>query len=346
MPSPIYVFLYKILPSKIVDIKMIQSSRYSIVSNHSLLSIKSLLLNQWIGLCIPLVLWFAACSETDTVQEEKRKVSLALEQYDRGFELQLKKDSEGAEAAYKKSLEISPRPITHLGLAQLLYSQGKLEEADKHLDQALWLSPNLNIAKEFKQRISIKRKVGAASSAPVGSQLESSVGQTVELEPRPQNFTQNSIDATQSEIKQGTLDVLEETIQPQLVDTQPTAETNRADKLYQDGFSYFQQKNYEEAEKAFRSAIEINPNHAKSLNDLGITLEYLGRSLEAVNIYKRAVETGNSQDAFFNLALLEEKRGEYQEAISLYEKYLQRDQTSAYADFAKERIRKLRRIAY
>ena len=62
--------------------------------------------------------------------------------------------------------------------------------------------------------------------------------------------------------------------------------------------------------------------------------------------YERAIAVGNHPDSLYNLALLREKMGDYRDSIDLYERYIRYDSVSAYANFARERITKLRRNAF
>ena len=47
---------------------------------------------------------------------------------------------------------------------------------------------------------------------------------------------------------------------------------------------------YEEAEKAFRKALEINPSHAEAHNNLGALLEQRGGLADAEVEFQKAVE--------------------------------------------------------
>ncbi|MGC9326618.1 MAG: tetratricopeptide repeat protein [Candidatus Hinthialibacter sp.] len=115
---------------------------------------------------------------------------------------------------------------------------------------------------------------------------------------------------------------------------------------YQYGYASFQLQQMEEAKKAFQKACELEPQNADAFNDLGVTLERLNQSGEAAKAYQKAVDLGGNSDALFNLALLKEKRGLYKDSVDLYEKYLELDSSSLFADYARQRIEKLRRLAY
>ncbi|MBN2329216.1 MAG: tetratricopeptide repeat protein [Candidatus Omnitrophica bacterium] len=116
--------------------------------------------------------------------------------------------------------------------------------------------------------------------------------------------------------------------------------------FYQYGYACFQLQQLEEAKTAFEKTIELNPQNSDAYNDLGVTLERLNQSGAAAKAYQKAVDLGGNSDALFNLALLKEKRGEYKDSVELYEKYLEVDAGSLFADYARQRIEKLRRLAY
>lgn len=121
---------------------------------------------------------------------------------------------------------------------------------------------------------------------------------------------------------------------------------NNPTALYHMGYASYHLGLYEEAEKNFRGAAEADPANASAWNDLGVTLELLGRAADAMDAYRNAVDLGTGGDGFFNLAKLKEKQGLYREAIPLYERYLEFDSSSPFADNAREQIRRLRRYAY
>lgn len=115
---------------------------------------------------------------------------------------------------------------------------------------------------------------------------------------------------------------------------------------YNYGYAQYQQKFYEDAVKSFQRAVAIKPDFAEAYNDLGVALENLGKTTDAAAAYEKAIASGKHADAYFNLALLQEKQGLYTKAIENYNTYLQFDPNSAYSTFAKDRIGKLQRKAY
>lgn len=115
---------------------------------------------------------------------------------------------------------------------------------------------------------------------------------------------------------------------------------------YNYGYTCIQQNQLEEAQAAFARTVELDPKNSDAYNDLGVTLEKLNRSGEAVTAYQKAVEIGGNTDAFFNLALLKEKQGLYKESVELYEKFLALESSGSSVEYARQRIEKLKRLAY
>ncbi len=316
------------------------------------------------------------CSGPDKREQFKQEVEESLEHYYKGIEFRVKRNFEAAEEELMQSLAISPRPRTYMALSELAYTQNNLQEAKRNIDKALQLSPTLEPALRFQERvISEMQAVESVTKEQVTSGLpernvvitptaapEEDLTRVVpenKIEPQPiEEPAAEKISAQERNV------VVPESLGSNLQKAREAAnrgdwvqtallakevvqeDSSSVEAFYLLGYAFFQQKNYEEAEQAFRQTVRLDENHAKALNDLGITLEYLGRSAESIEFYQRSVEIGSNPDAFFNLALLEEKRGEYKNAISLYESYLQQDDTSSFADFARNRIKKLRRLAY
>ena len=64
-------------------------------------------------------------------------------------------------------------------------------------------------------------------------------------------------------------------------------------------------KRYEEAEAAFRKAIELNPSDAEAYSNLGNLLNDLKRYEEAEAAYRKAIELNPSYaEAYSNLGIL------------------------------------------
>jgi tetratricopeptide (TPR) repeat protein len=134
----------------------------------------------------------------------------------------------------------------------------------------------------------------------------------------------------------------------------------------------------EEAEAAYRKAIEANPNASGALVNLGTIAFRMRRMNEAAQYYTRATmadpqyplahfnlanlydEQGHFEearkhyleairlspryaDAFFNLALLCERNSDVLQAIGYWQTYLKLDSTSSWASAARKQLDRLKR---
>lgn len=88
------------------------------------------------------------------------------------------------------------------------------------------------------------------------------------------------------------------------------------DAPYNYGMVLMKEGKLQEAEQAFRSALEINPSFADAHNNLGYLLERQGKFPEAIAEYKKAVEERPGfRQAHFNLGRILVNQQQYQEGI-------------------------------
>lgn len=81
---------------------------------------------------------------------------------------------------------------------------------------------------------------------------------------------------------------------------------------------------YEEAERAFRKALEFAPEDSIILNDLALVLSKLGRLAEAETCYRQAIEHNPEHaDAHNNLGVLLKRSGRPEAAAAAYRRALQ-----------------------
>ena len=90
------------------------------------------------------------------------------------------------------------------------------------------------------------------------------------------------------------------------------------------GTMWFNRRDYVIAEKCYRNALNIDPEHAMSHFNLARTLEELGRKREAIAAYLRAIAAEPCYgDAHYNLAILYEREvREYRKAVKHWRLYL------------------------
>lgn len=130
---------------------------------------------------------------------------------------------------------------------------------------------------------------------------------------------------------------------------QPTAASHQAAGKY-----YLLVHQFTEAEKELNAALALDPNNARIHNDLatvfleecrtqgkqeGTALEFCGRSLEHL---QKALELDNTLlEALFNRALLLQLMGSSPQAIDAWKEYLQKDNSSQWAEEARKNLKQL-----
>ncbi|PYV32169.1 MAG: hypothetical protein DMG22_14295 [Acidobacteria bacterium] len=105
------------------------------------------------------------------------------------------------------------------------------------------------------------------------------------------------------------------------------------DAHYDYGVVLMKEGKLDEAERAFRRALEINPSFADAYNNLGYLLERQGKPAEAIAEYKKAVEHKPSfRQAHFNLGRVLISQQQYEEGIQQLQQTLSPvdDATPAY----------------
>ncbi len=103
-----------------------------------------------------------------------------------------------------------------------------------------------------------------------------------------------------------------------------SADETESDRLHKQGVSAYQGGNLSEAIAYYRQALEINPNYAKTHNNLAVALKQQGNLLEAIDHYRQAVKFGNTNELplptiYHNLAVTLEEIGQFAEAITEYQ---------------------------
>lgn len=102
------------------------------------------------------------------------------------------------------------------------------------------------------------------------------------------------------------------------------AEPKNPSLLSDFGYYYYERQNQAEAEKLLRKALEIDPNHAKALCNLGMVLAATGRYGESFDVFSRAV---GPAAAHSNVGVLLAKQGRYDQAKQAFHQALAIDPT-------------------
>lgn len=109
------------------------------------------------------------------------------------------------------------------------------------------------------------------------------------------------------------------------------------------GTIYYRQRKFTEAEKYYRQAIEADPGYPLAQFNLGNLYDEQGRVAEALEHYRRALHLNPQYaDAHFNLALLCERTGETLKAVHHWKSYLKLDNSGQWADIARRQLQRLR----
>lgn len=105
------------------------------------------------------------------------------------------------------------------------------------------------------------------------------------------------------------------------------------------GNTLFARSRYEAAVERFRQAVEIDPDYAEAWSNLGCALAEIDETDDAVAAVNRAIELRpNYPDAIYNLADILQRLGRRQEARRWWRTYLEHDQTSPWADHARQQL--------
>jgi tetratricopeptide (TPR) repeat protein len=109
------------------------------------------------------------------------------------------------------------------------------------------------------------------------------------------------------------------------------------------GTIYYRQRRFAESEKYYQAAIAADPSYPLAHFNLGNLYDEQGSLPEAYANYRRALGLNpNYADAHFNLALLCERLGEMLKAVHHWQAYLKLDHSGQWADIARRQLERLR----
>jgi Flp pilus assembly protein TadD len=97
---------------------------------------------------------------------------------------------------------------------------------------------------------------------------------------------------------------------------------NRADLLGDMGYFYYLCSRNQEAERCLRRALELEPNQPAYGNNLALALGEQGRDQESLDLFRRF---GTEEQACANMAFVYAQRGQYANALEMYDRVLTRD---------------------
>ncbi|HLK48706.1 MAG TPA: tetratricopeptide repeat protein [Bryobacteraceae bacterium] len=110
------------------------------------------------------------------------------------------------------------------------------------------------------------------------------------------------------------------------------------------GTIYYRQRKFPEAERYYKEAITADPSYPLAEFNLGNLYDEQGRLNEAFDHYRRSLALNPQYaDAHFNLALLCERTGDPLKAVHHWKCYLKLDRSGPWADIARRQLEQLRR---
>jgi tetratricopeptide (TPR) repeat protein len=105
----------------------------------------------------------------------------------------------------------------------------------------------------------------------------------------------------------------------------------------------YRQRKLEEAERYYLAAAAADPEYPLAQFNLGNLYDEQGRAAEAFTHYRRALQLNSGYaDAHFNLALLCERTGDPLKAVYHWQTYLKLDQAGEWAEIARRQLARLR----
>ncbi|MBZ5580195.1 MAG: tetratricopeptide repeat protein [Acidobacteriia bacterium] len=109
------------------------------------------------------------------------------------------------------------------------------------------------------------------------------------------------------------------------------------------GTIYYRQRQFGEAERYYKQAITADPSYPLAEFNLGNLYDEQGRLPEAFDHYRRALALNPQYaDAHFNLALLCERTTDPLKAVHHWKLYLKLDRNSQWAEIARRQLERLR----
>ncbi|MDJ0861412.1 MAG: tetratricopeptide repeat protein [Gammaproteobacteria bacterium] len=95
------------------------------------------------------------------------------------------------------------------------------------------------------------------------------------------------------------------------------------------GDQLFEQRQYARAVAAYERAVRFNPSDVDSYNDLGLVLQYLGRSAEALAVLKKGIaQDGTYQRIHLTLGFVQLQSGDTPAAVAALQRAIELDPES------------------
>jgi tetratricopeptide (TPR) repeat protein len=102
-----------------------------------------------------------------------------------------------------------------------------------------------------------------------------------------------------------------------------SSSSHEAESLNHQGLEHLKKKEYDEAIRLFRQALQLQPDSVAALDNLGKALDAAGKDDDAIADFDKALKTAPENAAIYNdkgLALFHEKK--YEESAAAYREAL------------------------
>jgi Tfp pilus assembly protein PilF len=240
-----------------------------------------------------------------------------------GFEMLSRKDAAGAEAAFRKAVDIRPEiPAAHRGLAHALWAEGKGSAALREMTMATKLAPdNTDAHVELAQMAwslssqPVKSNTGSGNSSPAELQVLAIKEMTKAATLKPQDASIHlNLARMDLEIQRSNDALGQATEAVRLAPSNPTAHVALGEAL-------LAEKEEDQAEAEFKKALDLNPNDGAVHLELGQLRVLQHRFDDAQKEFRRATEVSpSSGEAYAAWADLLLDQGHKAEARALLEK--------------------------
>jgi tetratricopeptide (TPR) repeat protein len=118
---------------------------------------------------------------------------------------------------------------------------------------------------------------------------------------------------------------------------------NAAGALVNLGTIYYRARRFAEAERYYKEAVAADSKYPLAEFNLANLYDEQGRLTDALAHYQKALALNPQYaDAHFNLALLRERTGEALQAVQHWQTYLKLDRSGPWADIARRQLERLR----
>jgi tetratricopeptide (TPR) repeat protein len=254
-----------------------------------------------------VVLFFGMLSygQEDLAREETelfKKYRSLNKNYEKGKMYFAREDYKKAKKEFEKILEKLPEHAdAHFFLAQVLYKEGDLDGALSHVEKA---------KATYEYSAKMKIKMAQLSKQKLGEKKQALEDNLEELENQIAILPQTSEAGEEGEDRKKRLQSKIDEIKKQIenIDTQlsvplPSEEEIPAEYSYVNGNIYFKMKKFQEAHDQYQKAIQIDPSHGDSYNNLAALYFQVKQYQKAMDYLSQAEENGANVNPEFKKAV-------------------------------------------